>query len=75
VGAAVLPAMVEHGSLWAALQERSMLCSVQASGDPGPTYIPPQAIAIGAAVIAVNAAVSVWLQLGLHWQLAIGAVR
>jgi len=52
-----------------------MLCSVQASGDPGPTYIPPQAIAIGAAVIAVNAAVSVWLQLGLHWQLAIGAVR
>ncbi|KAK9840558.1 hypothetical protein WJX81_000987 [Elliptochloris bilobata] len=57
------------------MHERSMLCSVQASGDPGPTYIPPTAIAIGAAVIVVNAAVSLWLQLGLHWQLAVGAVR
>lgn len=62
-------------SLQEVFQERSMLCSVKASGAPGPTYIPSTAIAIGAAVIVVNAAVSLWLHLGLHWQLAIGAVR
>ena len=67
--------MAAVNALREALHECSMLCSVQASGDPGPTYIPPTAIAIGAAVIVVNAVVSLWLQLGLHWQLAIGAVR
>ena len=56
-------------------QDRSMLCSVSQSGVPGPTYISPGQVALGAAVIVVNALVSLWLKLDMHWQLAIGAIR
>ncbi|CAK0785180.1 hypothetical protein CVIRNUC_008386 [Coccomyxa viridis] len=55
--------------------DRSMLCSVSQSGAPGPTYISPWQVALGAAVIVVNALVSLWLKLDMHWQLGIGAIR
>ena len=55
--------------------DRSMLCSVSQSGTPGPTYISPWQVALGAAVIVVNALVSLWLKLDMHWQLGIGAIR
>lgn len=55
--------------------ERSMLCSVSQSGEPGPYYISPWQVALGAAVILVNALVSLWLKLDMHWQLAVGAIR
>lgn len=43
--------------------------------DVGPAYISPTQIAIGAAVVVVNAYISFSLQLGLHWQLIIGSIR
>ena len=52
-----------------------MLCSVSQSGEPGPYYISPWQVALGAAVIVVNALVSLRLKLDMHWQLAVGAVR
>ena len=55
--------------------DRSMLCSVGQSGAPGPTYISSWQVALGAAVIVVNALVSLWLKLDMHWQLAVGAIR
>ena len=55
--------------------DRSLLCSVSQSGAPGPTYISPWQVALGAAVIVVNALVSLWLKLDMHWQLGIGAIR
>lgn len=43
--------------------------------DVGPAYISPTQIAIGAAVVLVNAGISFSLGLGLHWQLIIGSFR
>lgn len=55
--------------------ENTMLCSVSQGGDPGPNYISPAQVALGAAVVLVNGIVSVWLKLDMHWQLAIGTIR
>ncbi|CAL8471622.1 g11164 [Coccomyxa elongata] len=52
-----------------------MLCSVTQGGEPGPNYISPGQVALGAVVVLVNALVSVWLKLDMHWQLAIGVIR
>ncbi|EIE21804.1 putative membrane protein [Coccomyxa subellipsoidea C-169] len=53
-----------------------MLCSVTQSGqDPGPNYISPGQVALGAAIVIVNAFVSVWLKLDMHWQLLVGVIR
>jgi hypothetical protein len=55
--------------------DRTMLCSINQGGDPGPNYIGPGQVAMGAAVILVNAFLSLWLKLDMHWQLAIGTLR
>ncbi|KAK9810214.1 hypothetical protein WJX72_006730 [[Myrmecia] bisecta] len=49
------------------------LCSAQP--DPGPAYISATGVALGAALIVVNAIVSFMLELDLHWQLLIAAIR
>lgn len=41
----------------------------------GPAYISPLQVGLGAAVILVNAAVSLSIKLGVEWQLLIGAIR
>lgn len=56
-------------------QDKSMLCSVTQGGDPGPNYISPGQVALGALVVLVNALVSVWLKLDMHWQLTVGVIR
>ena len=56
--------------------DSTMLCSVTQSGqDPGPNYISPGQVALGAAIVIVNAFVSVWLKLDMHWQLLVGVIR
>ncbi len=35
----------------------------------------PGQVALGATVVLVNALVSVWLKLDMHWQLAVGVIR
>lgn len=42
---------------------------------PGPANISPQQVALGAAVIVVNAVISVGMNLGIEKQLLIGAAR
>jgi hypothetical protein len=42
---------------------------------PGPAYITPLQVALGAAVIVVNAVISVSMNLGIEKQLLIGAAR
>ena len=55
--------------------DNTMLCSVNQGGEPGPNYISPGQVALGAIVVLVNALVSIWLNLDMHWQLAIGVIR
>lgn len=51
------------------------LYSAAADAPAGPMPISLFQIALAVAVIFVNGIVSVWLSLGLHWQLGIGTVR
>jgi hypothetical protein len=53
----------------------TMLCSQAPKGDMGPAFISPLQVAVGAAVVVVNAYISFSLQLGLHWQLIVGSIR
>lgn len=63
-----------------ALQQAAAAGGGSGGGDPGPAGGGPAAISLAglglaAALIGVNGAVSLWLRLGLHAKLAVGAVR